>query len=139
MRFSQENDQHRFYIHAIEGSEVIIAAPNPRAFTVVNQDGHVVVNSSFIITPKSLDVAWQADPSEQLTPDQLSKVTALENLEVVIIGTGAQTNFPSAETLKPLIEAGIGYEVMDSHAACRTYNILCGEGRNVAAAIMLKA
>jgi uncharacterized protein len=36
-----------------------------------------------------------------------------------------------------LIEANIGYEIMDTAAACRTYNILMAEGRNVAAALII--
>jgi len=58
--------------------------------------------------------------------------------EVVILGTGPQQHFPKPELMKLLIEAKIGFEVMDSQAACRTYNILMGEGRQVLAAILLK-
>jgi hypothetical protein len=46
--------------------------------------------------------------------------------------------FPSRALLLPLIERRIGVEVMDSHAACRTYNILMAEGRNVAAALIIE-
>ena len=58
--------------------------------------------------------------------------------EVVILGTGPQQRFPKPELMKLLIEAKIGFEVMDSQAACRTYNILMGEGRQILAAILLK-
>ena len=57
--------------------------------------------------------------------------------ELFILGTGARQHFPKPEVLKPLIEARIGFEIMDSQAACRTYNILMGEGRQVLAAILL--
>lgn len=57
--------------------------------------------------------------------------------EVVIVGTGARQRFPAPQLLRPLIEAGIGFEVMDLAAACRTYNILASEGRAVAAALLL--
>lgn len=56
--------------------------------------------------------------------------------EVVIIGTGDRLRFPAPATLRPLIEARIGYEVMDLPAACRTYNILVTEGRSVVAALL---
>jgi uncharacterized protein len=59
--------------------------------------------------------------------------------EVVIIGTGSRLRFPRHALLRPLIEAGIGFEVMDLAAACRTYNILASEGRAVAAALLFDA
>jgi len=54
-----------------------------------------------------------------------------------LIGTGARFQFPEPALLAPLQKAGIGVEVMDTQAACRTYNILLGEGRSVAAALIL--
>lgn len=51
--------------------------------------------------------------------------------EILIIGTGPTHRFPRPEALRPLIEARIGFEVMASRAACRTYNVLLGEGRKV--------
>jgi uncharacterized protein len=55
----------------------------------------------------------------------------------VILGTGRRQRFPRTELLAPLVKARIGWEVMDTGAACRTYNILLGEGRNVAAALLM--
>lgn len=57
--------------------------------------------------------------------------------ELVLIGTGSVQRFPSPALLRPLIEAGIGFEVMNTPAACRTYNILVGEGRRVVAALLV--
>lgn len=57
--------------------------------------------------------------------------------EVVILGTGANHVFPSQEISKPLIKAGIGLEVMNTPAACRTYNALVSDGRKVLAALIL--
>ena len=57
--------------------------------------------------------------------------------EIVLLGTGAQFRFPEPALLAPLYKAGIGVEVMDTPAACRTYNILLGEGRNVVAALLV--
>lgn len=56
--------------------------------------------------------------------------------EVVILGTGSRLRFPPPQLLRPLIDARIGFEVMDLAAACRTYNILATEGRAVIAALM---
>ena len=59
--------------------------------------------------------------------------------ELVVFGSGARLRFPQAAWIRPLIEAGIGIETMDTAAACRTYNILAGEGRRVIAALLLEA
>ena len=59
--------------------------------------------------------------------------------ELIIIGTGKRQRFPKPEILKTLIAAKIGFEVMDSQAACRTYNILVGEGRQVLLALIVEA
>ena len=57
--------------------------------------------------------------------------------EIVLIGTGKKLRFPPPDALRPLREARIGFEVMDTAAACRTYNVLMSEGRNVAAALLV--
>jgi len=59
--------------------------------------------------------------------------------EVVVVGTGTRQRFPSPQVLRPLIEANIGYEIMDLAAACRTFNILATEGRAVVAALVFDA
>ncbi len=57
--------------------------------------------------------------------------------EIVILGTGPTQQFADPVRIRPLIEAGIGLEMMSTPAACRTYNILMGEGRRVVAAMFL--
>ena len=101
----------------------------------------VVVNgvrhaASLLVTPLALVAEWPATSARTLTSADLAAVLALEP-EVVLLGTGAQLHFPAAEVLRPLIDAGIGYEVMDTGAACRTYNVLVAEGRQVLAALIV--
>jgi len=57
--------------------------------------------------------------------------------EIVLIGTGGALRFPAPVLLRPLYDAGIGVEVMDTGAASRTYNVLMAEGRAVAAALLM--
>ena len=73
---------------------------------------------------------------DALTADHLALLVGLGR-EIVLLGTGARLRFPHPEILKPLIQAGIGVEVMDVQAACRTYNILMAEERRIAAALLL--
>jgi len=56
----------------------------------------------------------------------------------VIFGSGSRIRFPQPAWLAPLIERRIGLETMDTQAACRTYNILSGEGRKVVAALLIE-
>jgi hypothetical protein len=58
--------------------------------------------------------------------------------ELILIGTGSKQRFPKPELLKSLILAKIGFEIMDSQAACRTYNILVSEGRQVLLALIVE-
>jgi len=58
--------------------------------------------------------------------------------ELLLLGSGARLRFVDPALLRPLIEAGIGVETMDTLAAARTYNILAGEGRRVAAALLIE-
>ena len=58
--------------------------------------------------------------------------------EIVLLGTGATQRFPHPRLTAPLHRARVGIEVMDTRAACRTYNILVAEGRNVTAALIVE-
>ena len=71
-----------------------------------------------------------------LTETHFAMVAALKP-EIVLLGTGARQQFPLPRLLRPLLTQGIGVEVMDTAAACRTYNIIMLEGRRVAAALLM--
>jgi uncharacterized protein len=81
---------------------------------------------------------WAVKSFDELSPADFSQMAALKP-ELIIIGTGKRQRFPKPELLKTLIEVKIGFEVMDSQAACRTYNILVGEGRQVLLALIVEA
>ena len=81
---------------------------------------------------------WPISAFNDLTVANFEQIAA-KKPELVIFGSGKTLRFPKPELLKPLIEAKIGFETMNTHAACRTYNILMGEGRNVLAALILDA
>jgi len=82
-------------------------------------------------------LAWDAPRFEALTADHFERVAAL-NPEVVIFGSGARIRFPHPSLLRPLIERRVGVETMDSAAACRTYNVLASERRNVVVALLIE-
>ena len=103
--------------------------------------GRVVINetayhASLIVTPERLIEHWPPSCFDELKRDHIDVLARLAP-EVVLIGTGATLRFPAAELLQPLLGPQIGYEIMDTAAACRTYNILMSEGRKVAAALII--
>lgn len=103
--------------------------------------GRVVVNensysASLVVTPDRIIADWAPQTFAALAVPHFQVLAEL-GMEVVLIGTGTRLRFPPAELLRPLIAAGAGFEVMDTGAACRTYNILMGEGRKVAAALLM--
>ncbi len=78
---------------------------------------------------------WKAAGFEALGAAHFERLAALAP-ELVIFGSGARLRFPPAALLRPLIDACIGVETMDTAAACRTYNVLVAEGRSVVAALL---
>jgi uncharacterized protein len=104
-------------------------------------EGYVAVNgarytSSLVVSGERLVTDWPASSVGGLTADHLAAILELHP-EVVLLGSGPRFAFPDPAALAPVYKAGIGVEVMDTPAACRTYNILIGEGRNVVAALVL--
>ena len=93
-------------------------------------------SQALIVQPDGEVMVWPVEESLDLTEDHFSLISGLQP-ELVIIGTGKKQVFLNPKILQPLIKAKIGFEMMDSQAACRTYNILMGEGRKVLAAIIL--
>ncbi len=81
---------------------------------------------------------WQVSDFDALTAEHFARVAALTP-ELVIFGSGARLRFPAPALLRPLIDAAIGVETMDTAAACRTYNVLLAEGRSVVAALLFGA
>ena len=104
-------------------------------------EGYVMVNRvrhqrTLVVLPDRLVTDWAATTFGALNADHLAALLPLD-AEIILLGTGATLRFPRAEIMAPLIRAGVGYEVMDIQAACRTYNILVSEERKVAAALLL--
>lgn len=103
-------------------------------------EGYVSVNhqrydTNLIVLPQEIRQAWTGAKPETLADADMQQLLGLET-EIVLLGTGDRLRFPAGALLRPFAPAGIGLEVMDLQAACRTYNILAAEGRKVAAALL---
>ncbi len=82
--------------------------------------------------------AWSAASFETLEEAHFQQILAMKP-ELVIMGTGARLRFPPPALWRGLMAAGIGFEAMDTGAACRTFNVLASEGRAVLAALLMPA
>ena len=92
-----------------------------------------------VLSPERVTTGFAPAGFDALTETDFAGLLAEDpsnNPEIVLLGTGARQRFPHPRLLAPLAAARVGVEVMDTPAACRTYNILVAEGRRVAAALM---
>ncbi len=96
------------------------------------------IDHSVIIGSRGQRIVWPCTRFEDLGPQHFSQLADMDT-ELVIFGSGARLRFPRPEWLRALIAKRIGIETMDTPAACRTYNILAQEGRDVVVALLLEA
>jgi len=115
------------------GSPHVVRAYSPGRLRIGDRDVtcSVIVNAATIVEP------WRPRRVGELTAADLEAAVALDP-QVLLIGTGARQAFPPATVLAPLHRARIGFELMDTGAACRTYNLLLAEDRRVAAALIIE-
>jgi len=93
-------------------------------------------HTSIIIAPEKLIDFWRPQRIADLEAHDFSIILRFRPA-ILLIGTGATLRFPPPATYGELINQGIGVEVMDTSAACRTYNALSAEGRDVVAALII--
>lgn len=110
------------------------------AITAYGQ-GFVTVNAqtyhnSLIVGHDRLQAEWQVQSIDELNSDHLLALVGTG--DVILLGTGTRQKFPQRSILRPLLVKRIGVEIMDTSAACRTYNVLLAEGRAVVAALIVE-
>jgi len=121
MRFAQDQT---------EGNTISAYAPGE---ITINEQ---VIRTSVIVTPTQLITDWLPEHFEELDATHLSRLEELTP-EIIVIGTGETLRFPDPRHTAGFLTQGIGVEVMDTNAACRTYNVLRSEDRNVVAVLLL--
>lgn len=116
---------------------------NPAAFQIrAFKPGFLQVNDkvltrSIIVSPQELIEDWPPQSIQELTHEALLQAVNLKP-EILLIGTGEILEFPPIEIYGDFINQGIGIEVMNTLAACRTYNALTAEHRRIVAALIIK-
>jgi uncharacterized protein len=95
------------------------------------------ITTSVVIGSRGQRMDWNCHAFDDLSASHFETLSALAP-EIVIFGSGSRIRFPKPQWLTPLYEKRIGLETMDVQAACRTYNILAGEGRDVVLALLIE-
>jgi len=122
MKFAQDQINSKYVIEAYE----------PGRIQVANQ----IFRDNMLIMPDRLLQAWDMSCMDDFDGEQLQALL-VHQPDVLILGTGRTQIFPHPSLFAACMQAGIGWEVMPTDAACRTYNILLGEDRRVLAALIL--
>jgi uncharacterized protein len=105
-------------------------------------EGYVLVNQrrhtrSLVVLPDRLIDPWAPNSAAEVAEESFAQIEPLP-LEILLVGTGARMHLLHPRLTARLAARRIGVEVMDTRAACRTYNILLAEGRKVAAALVVE-
>ncbi|MGZ5201449.1 MAG: Mth938-like domain-containing protein [Telluria sp.] len=93
---------------------------------------------SVLVMPETPPRAWPVTRFEDLAEEHFA-IIEQDQPDVVILGTGERQRFVHPKLIKAFLARRVGVESMDSHAACRTYNILMGEGRKVTLALIIES
>lgn len=123
MKFTLESSSRVNLVRAYSGTELKI--------------GEDLVRSSCIVSADRLICDWPPQSVDALAPEHLEAIFALAP-EVVLLGTGERQRFPPGQIRAAFASRGVGLEVMDLGAACRTYNVLVQEERRAVAALLLR-
>lgn len=122
MKFAQDSQEDGYVITAYDDNSVSI---NGKTFS-----------QSLVVASTRLHEHWDIADIELLNSSHIELVLSFQP-ELIIIGTGKNLVFPAIEIYSGIIEHGVGVDFMDTGAACRTYNILMSEGRDVVAGLIL--
>ncbi len=146
MQFNLEINQSNYTIRAYGPGEITITVPRGSedggadVLDAIGPDStrlrQEILTRSAIITPTHLVRDWTPQSFTELDRPHMEILVELAP-EIVLLGSGERLLWPDAAVIAPLADAGIGFEVMNTAAACRTYNILMGDGRRVAAALLM--
>lgn len=119
-------------LHLSSAAGLNLFTAHGEGYVAVNNERH---ETNLIVLPESIIADWTKASVLTLTLDDMDKLLTL-GTGIILLGTGKRLRFPPGQLLRPFAQAGIGIEIMDLPAACRTYNILASEGRQVAAALL---
>ena len=124
MHFAREDCNSALMVRACDDGQITV--------------GEQIYRRSLILTPERVIPDWRPGGYEEMTEQDFDVVLSLQP-EIILLGTGSTLCFPPAKLSAGILATGTGFEVMDTAAACRTYNILLSEKRKVIAALLLES
>ncbi len=98
--------------------------------------GEEIVRASCLLSAARLVTDWRPQSVDDLRAEDFEAILELQP-EIVVLGSGSRQRFPDYSLLAHLMSKGVGCEVMDTGAACRTYNVLVSEDRRAVAALFV--
>lgn len=143
MKFVLETAQNIF-IHGYDVNEVTVTginADHPELKSGVidewDADNHLgIFRKSVVLRASGAIKKWPPQHHAEFNPEHFLEL-AENNPEIILLGTGQHIRFPPQDCLSVLQQQNLGYEVMDTAAACRTFNVLAAEGRDVILAMLM--
>ncbi len=121
MEFNLERPQNEYFIRSVDSNGIRV--------------DRELYTRAFIISVQTIVPEWNVSKVEDINEDSLQAIFNLQP-EVVLIGTGKTQVFLPPEIQKHFFLRQVGFEVMKTDAACRTFNVLAAEGREVVAALL---
>ena len=118
--------------HNAQNDLNIIKAYSDESVTI-NEE---VFTHSIVVQANAVNRNWLPQNIDELDVKAINELAQLDT-EIILLGTGRQQHFPDRRLFIPLYDNKIGIEVMDTPAACRTYNILLEQDRAVTAALLI--
>ena len=123
MRFQLDSNTQKYFIQGYGAGWIKVSGKE--------------IRRSVLVAPDQLIMDWFPQTFAELEAQHCAEILQLEP-EIVLLGTGQRQQFPQPRLLQDLLRQGIGVEVMDTAAACRTYNVLMLEERRVVAALLME-
>ena len=120
MKLTDDNDPRLYLVRAYRPGEI--------------QVGEETLRKSCLLRADAIVRDWRPQTIADLRAEDLDAILELQP-EIVVLGSGTRQKFPAYSLLAGILSRGIGCEVMDTGAACRTYNVLISEDRRAVAAL----
>ena len=132
MKFSLDSGDDGYQVVSYGDGLVVV----DRGLQQAGRSSRIELRRSGLLAADRIIENWKPRSVTELRPENFEPVFDCAP-ELLLLGTGPTLVFPAADVQRAVLRHSIGLEVMDTYAACRTYNVLMMEGRRVLAALIL--
>ena len=121
----------RFTADSAQGNVIRSYQPGEIRLADRTLSAHAIISRDDVIAD------WQPPRIEELSIADFDAALELSP-DIILFGTGVRQIFPDMRVMTDIMRAGVAIEIMETHAACRTFNVLIGENRSVVAALLVE-